>query len=280
LLPSFLIIGAAKAATTTLWSILNEHPEVFVSEVKEPNYLLGGEWAGRGLDWYESLFDPAGQAVHRGEASPAYTMFPMFTGVPERAATLVPDARIIYTIRHPVRRMVSHWTQATTAGHEHRPLEDALVWASAYYFTSCYGLQLSRWAKAFPRQALLVVRSEDLAENPEATIDRVLAHLGLPVGWRPSASSMRQNVSAWKPRSPRPLIRLSGALRGAGLEQPAELIAKRTPFKQRVRLLRPYRPAELRLDPARSEALLECFRSDFALLRTLVGDELDLYGLA
>ena len=55
--PTFLIIGAAKAATTTLWSQLSEHPDVFVPQVKEPNYLLGGSWAARGLSWYESLFE-------------------------------------------------------------------------------------------------------------------------------------------------------------------------------------------------------------------------------
>jgi hypothetical protein len=280
LLPTFLIIGSAKAATTTLWSILNQHPDVFVPELKEPNYLLGGTWASRGRSWYESLFADGAGVRHRGEASPAYSMFPMFPGVPERAAELVPEVRIIYMIRHPVRRMVSHWTQATTAGHEHRPLQDALVWASAYHFTSCYGLQLSRWAKAFPLEALLVLRSEDLDSDPEGSIDRVLEHLRLDRGWRPTVTEMRENASTRKPRSPRPVIRAAGALRGAGLERAAQWLAKRTPFKERAGLLRPYRPSELELDPAHAEALLECFRADFGLLRQLVGPELDLYGLA
>src|SRR5207244_373241 len=132
----------------------------------------------RGLSWYESLYGPAACARQLGDASPSYSTFPIFLGVPERAAALVPEARIIYTIRHPVRRMVSHWAQATTAGYEHRDLEQATVWGSVYYFSSCYGLQLSQWAAVFPREALLVVRSEDLAERPEPTIDHILTHLG------------------------------------------------------------------------------------------------------
>lgn len=280
MLPSFLIIGSAKAATTTLWSILKQHPEVFLADMKEPNYFLGGRWARGGLSWYESLFEAGADVSHRGEASPAYTMFPMFRGVPERAAEVIPDARIIYTIRHPVRRMVSHWTQATTAGHEHRPLEEALVWASAYHFTSCYGLQLSRWAHVYPSEALLVLRSEDLEGDPDTSLDRVLAHLGLAPGWRPTARSLRENASSGKPRAPRPVLRLAGALRGAGFDHTAEILAKRTPRKERARLLRPYRPSELELDSRLAEALLDCFRSDFALLRKLVGPEIDLYGLA
>jgi hypothetical protein len=278
--PTFFIIGAAKAATTALWTTLQEHPDVFFSAQKETNYLLGGEWSSRGPEWYESLFVPGDSVRHRGEASPSYSMFPMFRGVPERAIALVPEARIIYMIRSPVRRMISHWAQATAAGHEHRPLAEAVVWGSAYYFSSCYGLQLSRWAKVYPSQSLLVVRSEDLAAEPESTMDRVLTHLGLDPGWRPADVNRRLNTLDGKLRVPRPVRTVSGVLRGAGLERAAVGVAKRTPRKQRLGLVRSYSDAELELPADIEAALAECFRTDFRLLRSLVGDELDLYGLA
>jgi hypothetical protein len=278
--PSLIIIGAAKAATTALWSTLREHPEVFFPAQKETNYLLGGRWSREGPDWYESLFAPGASVRHRGEASPSYSMFPMFRGVPERAAALAPDARIIYMIRSPVRRMVSHWAQATAAGHEHRPLTEAVVWGSPYYFSSCYGLQLSRWAKAFPPDALLVVRSEDLAEAPGNTLDRVLHHLGLDPGWRPHDVNRRVNALDSKLRVPRPVRRVSGVLRGAGLERAAVGLAKRTPVKKRIGLVRPFPRSELELPREIEDALTDCFRSDFRLLRELVGGDLDLYDLA
>jgi hypothetical protein len=278
--PTFFIIGAAKAATTALWTTLQEHPDVFFPGRKETNYLLGGAWSSRGPGWYESLFAPGGSARHRGEASPSYSMFPMFRGVPDRAAELSPEARIIYMIRSPVRRMISHWAQATAAGHEHRPLAEAVVWGSAYYFSSCYGLQLSRWARAYPSEALLVVRSEDLAAQPEPTLDRVLTHLGLESGWRPTNVNQRLNVLDDKLRAPVAVRRVSGILRGAGWERAAAGVAKRTPGKERMRLVRPYSSAELDLPAEIGAALTECFRQDFALLRRLVGDDLDLYGLA
>lgn len=277
MLPSFFIVGAVKAATTTIWSILGEHPSVFFPAVREPNYLT---YAQRGRSWYEALYEPAGSAAHRGDASPSYSMFPLVTAVPERAAAMVPDARIIYMIRHPVRRMVSQWVQNTTAGHEHRPLPEALVRGSDYYFASCYGLQLSRWAEAFPREALLVLRAEDLAVNADATIDRLLAHLGLPTGWRPTNPNLHANTSDSKARIPAPVRRLSGALRGAGFEQAAWRMTRRTPLKQRARLVRRFADSELCLPGEVEAALLRCFRADFGVLRDFLGAEVDLYGVA
>lgn len=253
---------------------------MFVPPLKEPHYLLGGEWSRRGLSWYESLYAPAGNTLHRGEASTGYSMFPVFTGVPDRAAALVPEARIIYMIRHPVRRMVSHWAQANNSGHEHRPLEEAIVRDSAYYFASCYGLQLSRWVASFPREAILVLRSEDLGTAPGATIDRILSHLGLPCGWRPGHAVMRENATEWKLRTRPPLRVISGALRGAGFEKAAVHVARPRPLIRRVKLVEAFRPSKLELSPERADALLESFRSDFALLRSLAGDDIDLYGLA
>lgn len=257
--------------------MLREHPSVYFPDVKEPNYLT---YPGGSRSWYESLYEAAGGAVHRGDASPSYSMFPIFAGVPERAAALVPGARIIYMIRHPVRRMVSHWVQATAAGHEHRALEEALVWCSMYYASSCYGMQLARWAEAFHREAVLVLRTEDLQADPESVIERILRHLELDAGWRPANPALRANTVDGKFRTPHALVRASGALRGAGFDQAAWRLSRRSPFKHRAGLMRPFDESELRLQPELEAALLKCFRADFRLLRELLGDDVDLYGIA
>jgi Sulfotransferase family len=280
LLPTFFIIGAARAATTTLWSILSEHPSVYLPSNKEPNYFLGGHWARKGLAWYESLYASAGAASHRGEASTGYSMFPIFRDVPERTASIVPEARIIYAIRHPVDRMVSQWAQGTTRGREHRPLEKALVWESLYYFCSCYGLQLTRWRQAFSPEAILVVRSEDLAGNPGDTIDRILAHLGLPVGWRPSDTTLRANATDTKLRAPLQMRRIAGALHGAGLEHQAWALSRGSRLKESLGLMKPFHTTELQLAPDLEETLRACLHGDFKLLRELVGPDMDLYGIA
>lgn len=280
MLPTFFIVGAQKAATTTLWSALRQHPDIFLPDLKEPNFFLGGHWARNGRAWYESLYAAAGNAQHRGDASTGYSMFPFFDGAPERAAALVPDARIIYTIRHPVQRMISQWVHATTNGREHRSLADALTWGSLYHLTSCYGLQLARWAAVFPRRSLLVLRSEDLARDPAGTIDRVLTHLELPPGWRPMDAAIRANSSQEKLRASSELRIVAGAFRGAGFETAAVRLTKRSKFKERTRLVRPFAEEEVRLPAERADALLECFRSDLAMLRSFIGSNTDLYGKA
>ncbi len=281
MLPTFFVIGAQKAGTTSLWAFLKEHPDVFVPPMKETNFLFPHPGAlDRGLAWYESLYELAGPAARRGDFSPGYTMFPQFRAVPERAAALVPDARIVYMIRHPVERMVSAWRQTATDGHEHRALDEAILWDSHYFLASCYGFQLHRWAKAFPPESLLVVRAEDFTEDPGRVIDKVLVHLGLPAGWRPSDPKARHNRSGDKLVARARVRRVSGGLRGAGFERAAIAIAKSRPLYERLRLSRPLTPTELSPSPDRSAALMECFQEDFGLLRKLVGPELDLYGLA
>lgn len=113
-LPTFFIIGAAKAGTTSLHWYLDQHPEVGMSTIKEPNFLSGPE---NGIPYptrritelsdYRRLFDPTYPV--RGEASPSYTNSPRRRGVPERVKKLVPAARFIYLVRDPVERTISHY---------------------------------------------------------------------------------------------------------------------------------------------------------------------------
>src|SRR3954454_7151346 len=104
--PNFFIVGAMKSGTTTMARALSLHPRVFMSNPKELHYFVAGRNWGRGLEWYEEQFAAANGAVAVGEASVTYTQTPVSPGVAERMARLVPDARIIYLVRHPVERML------------------------------------------------------------------------------------------------------------------------------------------------------------------------------
>src|SRR5437016_1007207 len=106
-MPSFIVIGAQKAGTTSLDSYLRTHPQVAMSSVKETNFFVEERAWGKGRRWYEGLFDAAGTATAVGEASPTYSMFPLFAGVPERMARLLPEARLIYLVRDPIERIRS-----------------------------------------------------------------------------------------------------------------------------------------------------------------------------
>ncbi len=280
MLPTFLVIGAQKAATTSLHAFLGEHPDIFLPDLKETNFFLEEEHGTQRRAWYESLFDEGRDAAHRGDVSPGYSMFPFYRGVAERAAITVPDARIIYLIRHPIDRMVSSWAQGIGAGIEDQDLEEAMLFASNYLLPSCYGLQLSRWKACFPSEQILVIRSEDLAADPGATLDRVLRHLSLPAGWRPSDEDARHNQATEKLITRARARRVAGMLRRGGLHGPALWLTPTNRAMARTRLARPMVPSDLDLAPEVKEALLACLRSDATLLRSMVGPDLDLWGLA
>ena len=117
-LPTFFVIGAPKAGTTSLHTYLDAHPQIQMSAVKEPRFYAGPD---NGIAYppdhvadpaaYEALFDPAFPV--RGESSTDYATHPRRTGVPERIKAAVPEARFVYMVRDPIARTVSHHRMTT-----------------------------------------------------------------------------------------------------------------------------------------------------------------------
>src|SRR5579862_3735318 len=105
MLPNFLVIGSMKSGTSSLYEYLRLHPQVFMAEPQELDFFSDRRWH-RGLRWYEKRFAGGAGAVALGENSPDYTLYPRHSEAPRRAHEAVPDARLVYLIRHPVRRMV------------------------------------------------------------------------------------------------------------------------------------------------------------------------------
>ncbi len=109
MIPNFLIIGQTKCATTTLWSLLGDHPQIFMCDPKEPHYFSVPERYAQGIQWYESLFEGAGDAIAIGEASASYAGARYGQVASERIFETLPNARLIYCVRHPLRRIESAW---------------------------------------------------------------------------------------------------------------------------------------------------------------------------
>jgi hypothetical protein len=277
-LPTFLIIGAQKAATTSLHHYLRAHPAVFAPQLKETNFFaVEGNWH-LGLDWYRSLFAPAGEeAAQIGEISPGYTMYPYFAGVPERIASVVPDAKLIYVLREPVARTHSAYLQELSDGLELRPLHEA-IFDGRYLLVSCYALQIEQYLEYFDRSQLLVLRSDDLEGEPAETFARILAFLGLDAEEAPGDLTLRYNVSRDKRVPRRRAQAAQQLLRALGSEPAARRLNEAC--KRTSRLSRELRPDELELDPDLRERLRRCFLTDARRLRELVGPEFDLWGLA
>lgn len=189
----FLIIGAMKSGTSSLFSWLAEQPEVVVPpEIKEPNFFSDeGQWA-RGWSWYANLFGPADGRL-TGEASVAYTNPAVAAIAAKRIAANLPDARLIYLVRHPLQRLASEYRHQVQRGREHRPFPEATSDpATEYADRSRYFTCLSPYIDGFRRDQLLVIRSEDLDRTGWTS---VLQHLGL--SHRPIKSGAR-NVTESK----------------------------------------------------------------------------------
>ena len=116
MLPNFIVIGAPKCGTTTLCHLLAQHPQVFMCTPKEPAFFSREEIYQRGLAWYESLFEPGRDKKLRGEGTTGYTASLSDVVASSRIAQHLPDARLIYCVRHPIRRIESIWMDYASYG--------------------------------------------------------------------------------------------------------------------------------------------------------------------
>jgi hypothetical protein len=180
-LPTFMIIGAMKAGTTSLHRYLAQHPDVSMSSPKEPNFFGDIDREGKDLEWYMSLFDP--EAVARGESSTAYTKRDQFHGVPQRIKATIPAVKMIYVVRDPIDRLVSHWIHQYAKGREPRNIDEILVSrmhiVNAYLQVSKYAYQLDLYYEHFPREQILIIDSDDLRNRREETLANVFEFIGV-----------------------------------------------------------------------------------------------------
>jgi hypothetical protein len=274
LLPNFIIIGAGKAGTTALYQYLRSHPQIFLPEVKEPDFFTDkGNWH-RGIGWYQQLFANA-RPEHRavGEASPSYTNFPRFVGVPERMHQVVPNAKLIYLVRHPIRRMQSNYLQRVQGGRESLPIEQALF-TRDYLDISRYGLQLRQYLTWFPREQILLVRSEDLKQRRDETLRGVLRFLGVDAD-ATIAAEREWNTKEDK-RAVSPRIR---AIRKHPMFRALRQIVPTT-VRSRVGSLfvKPLEASDA-LSPGTYSRLADALRPDLEELRQLAGADFDVWQL-
>ena len=198
-LPTFLGIGAFKSATTTLAELLAAHPDVFVDPAKESDFFSLDERWERGVGWYEARFAEASDARVVGEISPSYAVHPTYPDVVARAASVVPDARLVYLVRDPIERIRSMYRHLASRGMEDLPFTRAVLTRLEYLEVSRYGAQVARWMTRYPRSALLVVATEDLALDPAGVCARIFAHIGVDPSFVPPEVDRRVHQTAESP---------------------------------------------------------------------------------
>jgi len=184
-LPNFLVIGAMRAGTSSLYQYLRVHPQIYMPPAKELSFFAR-EPDRRRLEWYRRQFAPAGPgAVAIGEASTIYTKYPRFPGVPERIAALAPEARLVYIVRDPIDRIRSHYQHRVAIGAERAPFERAVFENPIYVDYSLYTMQIEQYLQHFPREQLLIIISEDLRTRRLATLQGVYEFLSVDAHYVP-----------------------------------------------------------------------------------------------
>jgi hypothetical protein len=203
---AFLMIGAMKSGTTSLFEAIVSHPQVHEPTVKEPEDLTSDAVLSEpGFSRYLKIFSGAPEGAWCGEASTAYTKLPEYSGAAERAKIIFgPDVKLVFIGRDPVSRLRSHYRHEVAKGTLSGSLAEALVRFPALRDVSRYDRQLAPWRKTFGDKALLVLQYSDYVANPRAVVERVWAHLGLdPAGLDAGA---HRNASAGK-RVPKGIVR-------------------------------------------------------------------------
>lgn len=259
-LPGFLVIGATKCGTTSLHDWLSRHDEVFVSPWKEMRFFLPGHRWERGMDWYAAQFAQAGDVRACGEFSNGYGRGAEHPGVPARVAAALPDVRLVYVIRDPMRRLASHYRHRIVTGREWRDPAAAIARDPSYVETGRYGAEIERWLPHVRRERLLVLRAERLFADPVLTLDRLARHLGVTP--RPDLRLRAENAAADRHPMPRPLARAIGA---AGAWETGRRIARALPSWARG----PGRASDVPFALPRDlrDALARIYDADRAVLR-------------
>lgn len=229
MLPGFLIVGAQRCGTTTMYRALSEHPAVLKAVLHKGVHYFDLNY-GQPLSWYRAHFPllPRARAVQRSlgvipttfESSPYYMFHPLAA---DRIAAVLPDVKLLMLVRDPVERAYSAFTHERARGFESERFERALELEDArldgeamrmaadpgylsmshqhhaYRARGEYIDQLERFEGLFGRDRMHVVDSGDFFTEPEPVYDAVLRFLGLPHAGYPAFE--RHNA---RPRSAMP----------------------------------------------------------------------------
>jgi len=265
-LPNLIIIGAQKCGTSGLHYHLGLHPEVSMSRPKELNFFIEERNWPRGEEWYRRHFDP--EAKVRGESSPNYTAFPQHVGVPERMASMVPGAKLIYVLRDPLERIAAHWVHNYAKRREKGTLADTLSHPNTSYLQrSQYAMQLQQFLNHFPRESIMILDQADFRKDRSETLRRVFEFVGADPEFSHPGFERERHATSRKTRATKLAVRMERASKSKwGRVVPPKVwfaLDERLPMKKPIE-----RPD---VGSALTDEALRALRDDAERLRELAG---------
>jgi hypothetical protein len=284
-LPNFIIIGVAKGGTTSLHRYLDQHPQVFMSPIKETNFFAcedaraetrTGEvhppnppyYRAKTLDEYEALFAGVSGEIAIGEASPRYFGCPT---TPQRIYDCIPEVKLVASLRNPADRAFSGFLMRVRKGRAALDMQQRLTPDSHHVREGFYYNQLKRYFDIFPKEQIKICLFEEFKEDPAGAVQDLFKFLGVDTNCVPD-TSIRHNPGSI-PRS-RLLNRL--------FYHPALISMAKTLLPESVQGLvkrvsqtnlksPPEFPADLRAE------LLQLYRTDILKLQDLLDRDLSIW---
>jgi Sulfotransferase domain len=183
-IPNLFIIGAMKSGTTSLHHYMSKHPELFMCEPKEPGFYNQKNPSKEFSDWYYQLFAGATTAhKYCGDGSTCYAKIPEFEGTAERIKAVSPNAKIIYVMRDPFKRMISHYwhtVRPQQTDGQTKDLYTAVKTHEEYLAFSDYPRQIAPYIKLFGRENIHFILFEEMTKNPKEALMELFTWLKLP----------------------------------------------------------------------------------------------------
>jgi len=168
-----------KSGTTSLFKYISSHPDIFPCDKKEPHFFSKHYGSAGALNTYLARFKGAKAQKYLLEASTSYTKRPVYEGVAERIHELSPDARIIYLVRDPFERIISHYRHSVARMPESRTLTDLVKTDVEYLSYSYYAQQVKPFLSIFGRENVYLCTFESLTGDPRRCCEKLFRWLDI-----------------------------------------------------------------------------------------------------
>ncbi|MCK4821671.1 sulfotransferase [bacterium] len=178
MLPNFIVIGAAKCGTTSICDLLSCHPQIFMSDPKEPHFF-GRDDPSKTFQWYEGFFSSVQGEIAVGEGSTSYTHPDIIVPAASEIAEHIPHCRLIYMVRNPIKRLESDWKMRKHEGWAEGTINQAVFAQDTLITHGMYWQNLNVYRKFFADDQILIVFLEDFIVDPEYELERCCRHIGV-----------------------------------------------------------------------------------------------------
>ena len=290
-LPNFLIIGAAKAGSTSLYNYLKQHPQIFMSSVKEPRYFAPEYYTtyfkksyrhsysrdGMSRQDYEALFDDVRDEIAIGEASTEYLFFQKSA---ERISADIPNAKIIAILRNPADRAFSAYCYHLRDGRETLPFKEAIEkeswrisqrWQAGWFYKAggAYYEQLKRYYQHFDAQNIKVILWEDLNEDPQAVCSEIFDFLGVDSQFSPDLSRSNRSLL------PKSMLLNRLVFKNSTLKKPLKRLFPSSLYEALTEPIKnKFYAGKKKMDPEVKQKLVEFYQNDISKLEQLLDVDL------